>query len=114
MLEKIDFLAEERGALIAVDGDPEPELLADLDRARVGKTRMRELTTRYLRAIDRRLLNWSIVGYPNEGWAQSGVRRARRRAALGGDRHGDAPRRGRPGRGLARAPRQARASSAPS
>ena len=71
MLEKIDFLAEERGALIAVDGDPEPELLADLDGARVGKTRMRELTARYLRAIDRRLLNWSIVGYPTEGWARA-------------------------------------------
>ena len=71
MLEKIDFLVEERGALIAVDGDPEPELLADLDGSRVGKTRMRELTARYLRAIDKRLLNWSIVGYPTEGWARA-------------------------------------------
>jgi aminopeptidase len=69
MLEKIDFLARERGALISIAGDPEPELLADLDGARVAKTRMRELTERYLDAINRRLLNWSIVGYPTEGWA---------------------------------------------
>ena len=41
MLEKIDYLAEEHGALIQIVGDPEPELLADLDGARVGKTRMR-------------------------------------------------------------------------
>jgi aminopeptidase len=69
MLEKIDFLARERGALLSIAGDPEPELLADLDGGRVAKTRMRELTERYLDAINRRLLNWSIVGYPTEGWA---------------------------------------------
>ena len=69
MLEKIDYLAEQRGALIAIAGDPEPELLADLDGRRVGKTRMRELTERYLDAMNKRLLNWTIVAYPNEGWA---------------------------------------------
>ena len=40
-LAKIDYLAESHGALIQIVGDPEPELLADLDGARVGKTRMR-------------------------------------------------------------------------
>ena len=69
MLEKIDFLTREHGALISIAGDPEPELLADLDGGRVAKTRMRELTTRYLDAINQGLLNWSIIGYPNEGWA---------------------------------------------
>ncbi len=71
MLEKIDFLARERGALISIAGDPEPELLADLDGGRVAKTRMRELMERYLDAINRRLLNWSILAYPNEGWANT-------------------------------------------
>jgi aminopeptidase len=71
MVEKIDFLAREHGALISIDGDPEPELLADLDGTRVARTRMRELTERYLGAIDKRLLNWSIVGYPTEGWAEA-------------------------------------------
>jgi aminopeptidase len=69
VLAQIDFLAKEHGALIAIAGDPEPELLADLDGRLVGKTRMRALTERYLDAINKRLLNWTIVAYPNEGWA---------------------------------------------
>jgi aminopeptidase len=69
MLGLIEFLADERGALIAIAGDPEPELLGDLDGRLVGKTRMRALTERYLDAINKRLINWTIVAYPNEGWA---------------------------------------------
>jgi aminopeptidase len=69
-LERIDFLAREHGALISIAGDPEPELLADLDGARVAKTRMREVTERYLDGINRRLLNWTILAYPTEGWAR--------------------------------------------
>ena len=38
------------GAQVHIVGDPEPELLADLDGARVGKTRMRELAARYVTA----------------------------------------------------------------
>ena len=70
-LAKVDHLAEEHGALIQIVGDPEPELLADLDGARVGKTRMRELAERYVKAINQRLINWVILAYPNEGWAES-------------------------------------------
>ena len=32
---------------------------------------MRELAERYLSAMNKRLINWAIVAYPNEGWAQS-------------------------------------------
>jgi aminopeptidase len=71
MLTMIDYLAEERGALIQVAGDPAPELFADLDGTRVGKLRMRELSERYLDAVNKRLLNWAIVACPNEGWAES-------------------------------------------
>jgi aminopeptidase len=71
MLGLIDHLREERGALIAIAGDPEPELLSDLDGALIAKTRMRALTERYLDAINRRLINWTIVAYPNEGWAKT-------------------------------------------
>jgi aminopeptidase len=70
-LARVDYLAEQRGALIQITGDAEPELLADLDGARVGKTRMKEVAERYLRATNQRLINWSIVAYPNEGWARS-------------------------------------------
>ena len=71
VLEKMAYLAGERGALIQIVGDPEPELLADLDGTRVGKTRMRELAERYVEVLNQRLLNWSIVAYPNEGWAET-------------------------------------------
>jgi aminopeptidase len=71
VLARIDHISEEGGAMINLTGDPDPELLADLDGSRVGKTRMLELSKRYLHALDKRLINWSIVGCPTEGWAQS-------------------------------------------
>ena len=71
VLAKVDYIAEEHGALIQVAGDPDPELFSDLDGTRVGRTRMRELAERYLSAMNKRLINWAIVAYPNEGWAQS-------------------------------------------
>ncbi len=46
-LARIEHIAEHHGALVQIAGDPEPELLADLDGARVGKTRMKELAERY-------------------------------------------------------------------
>ena len=36
-MKRIEDLGEEHGALIAITGDPEPELLSDLDQDRVGK-----------------------------------------------------------------------------
>jgi aminopeptidase len=70
-LAKVDHIAEHHGALIQLVGDPEPELLADLDGTRVGKTRMKELAERYVKATNQRLINWAILAYPNEGWATS-------------------------------------------
>jgi aminopeptidase len=70
-LAKIDYLAEQHAALIHIVGDPEPELLGDLDGARVGKTRAKEFAERYLKAANQRLINWAIVAYPNEGWANT-------------------------------------------
>jgi len=71
LLAKLDYLAEQHSAQVHIVGDPEPELLADLDGTRVGKTRMRELAERYVKATSQRLINWTIVAFPNEGWAQS-------------------------------------------
>ena len=70
-LAKIDYLAEQHAALIQIVGDPEPELLADLDGTRVGKTRAKEFAERYVKAANQRLINWAIVAYPNEGWART-------------------------------------------
>jgi len=71
LLSKIDYLAEQHAATIQIGGDPEPELFADLDGTRVGKTRMRELAEGYFAAMNKQLLNWTIVAYPNEGWART-------------------------------------------
>ena len=70
-LEKVDYIAEHRGALIQISGDPEPELFADFNGARVGKTRMKLVAERYLDTMNKRLMNWTIVAFPNEGWART-------------------------------------------
>ena len=70
-LALIDHLAENRGALISITGDPEPELLADLDGTRIAKTRPRELAEKVLAATSDGRIAWTIVAYPNEGWART-------------------------------------------
>ena len=56
-------------AMIATTGDPEPELLSDLDGERVGKAQMKEVTEIIRRHMIARRINWSGVAYPNAGWA---------------------------------------------
>ena len=107
-LAKVDHIAEQRGALIQLVGDPEPELLADLDGTRVGKTRMKELAERYVEGDEPAPDQLDDPRLSERGLGDLRLRRARRRAALGGGRRRDAPRRARPRRGLAHAHRQAR------
>ncbi len=70
MLDRENYLAEEKAAVIAISGDPEPDLMADLDPERVGKARMLKLSEVALRHTMERVNNWTIVAYPNEGWAE--------------------------------------------
>ena len=70
LVTRLRELGEVGGALCAIAGNPEPELFADLDGERVGKARMREVAEASLKLTDG-LCNWSIVAYPNEGWAQT-------------------------------------------
>jgi aminopeptidase len=63
--------SEEHGAQIVLAGDPEPDLLGDLDQARVGRTQARALNEAYLRQANERLTNWSILACPNAGWARA-------------------------------------------
>jgi aminopeptidase len=56
-------------AMIATTGDPEPELLGDLDGERVGKAQMKEVTEIIRGHMIARRINWSGVAYPNAGWA---------------------------------------------
>ena len=95
-------------AMIATTGDPEPELLADLDGERVGRAVPHEVVQIRMQQIGENTVNWCGVGAPSEGWATAGLRRARRRAAVGEGRVLHAPRRARSRRRLARAPRAAR------
>jgi len=58
------------GALIMIAGDPEPELLADLDQARVGKASPIEASQRQLRAQNEKAINWTIAAFPTPGEAE--------------------------------------------
>jgi len=69
-LALIDELATTNGAMISITGDPEPELFGDLDPARIAKNRPRLVAERMLKATGDGRIAWTIVGYPNPGWAQ--------------------------------------------
>jgi len=58
------------GALVMVAGDPYPELFADLDQERVGRTRPMAMLEELNKAQTARTLSWTIAAYPNEGWAK--------------------------------------------
>jgi aminopeptidase len=71
LLKQHQDLAAERGALIAVSGDPEPELFADIDPKRTGGARMLELAEERTRQLNQGLTAWTIVSCPNDGWANA-------------------------------------------
>jgi aminopeptidase len=70
LVSRMRTLGEQGGALVAITGNPEPDLFGDLDGERVGRARMRELNEESLKVVDG-LCNWTIVAYPNAGWAQT-------------------------------------------
>src|SRR6266511_2388066 len=67
----MEELGDQNGALISITGDPEPELLADLDQAKVGRARQIKIAEAHLKNVMTRRVNWTIVSFPNEGWAQT-------------------------------------------
>jgi aminopeptidase len=66
--QRDEYLIEHRGAHLRIEGDPEPDLLRDVDPRRAGMDRMPVFPSR-LRVVGSRQVNWSIVPYPTEGWA---------------------------------------------
>jgi aminopeptidase len=68
-LARVEGLADQ-GALVMIGGDPEPELLADLDQQRVGKARPVAALQRQLEFQNERSVNWTIAAYPTEGQAE--------------------------------------------
>ena len=70
MLDWARRWGDERPALIALTGNPDPDLLGGLDPALVGRSDMRELQAVYLAHVGARRFNWTIVSAPNAGWAR--------------------------------------------
>jgi aminopeptidase len=68
LVERAD--ASDGAAVAAIAGEAEPELLADLDQGRVGRTRPVELIEHALKIQNARGVNWTIAAYPNAGWAE--------------------------------------------
>jgi len=60
----------ENPAVISLTGNPNPDLLADLDPALVGRAEPKELRLALLENVRGRHVNWVIVAAPNEGWAR--------------------------------------------
>jgi aminopeptidase len=56
-------------ANIWTTGDPEPNLMSDLDGERVGRARMKEIAEIGRAQMVDRTVNWSGVAFPNDGWA---------------------------------------------
>jgi aminopeptidase len=63
------YRAMEGGAQLWTTGDPEPQLMNDLDGKRVGRARQKELTELIRAQMVERSVNWSGVAYPSDGWA---------------------------------------------
>ena len=57
-------------ALIATTGDPEPDLMADVDGERVGRAVQVELVQIQMQLMGEQSLNWCGIGAPSEGWAK--------------------------------------------
>jgi aminopeptidase len=57
-------------ALIGTMGDPDPELLADLDGERVGRAVQQEVVRIRMQQTKEKSVNWCAAGAPNEGWAR--------------------------------------------
>jgi aminopeptidase len=70
LLKRAKQVGDERAAVVALTGDAEPNLLADLPGERVGKARMLQLAEESNRQINEQLNNWTVIGVPNVGWAQ--------------------------------------------
>lgn len=69
ILDWVQRWSEESPALISLTGNPEPDLLGDLDPALVGRSDPRRIREEFVRLINGRHVNWTILAAPNEGWA---------------------------------------------
>jgi len=69
LLERVKHFGNVNAAIVALVGDAEPELLADLPGDRVGMARMKALAEEMTHQTNEGLNNWVVTGVPNAGWA---------------------------------------------
>jgi aminopeptidase len=69
VLELYRWAAMEHPAFISLTGNPDPDLLSDLDPALIGRSEPKEARRLSLELVVGRLVNWTVVSAPNEGWA---------------------------------------------
>jgi aminopeptidase len=69
LIKRAEDRVANRAAVIYITGNPEPELLADLDGERVGRARPVELIKRIGELTSDQPNNWCVIAWPNEGWA---------------------------------------------
>jgi len=62
---------EDCGALLTIRGYPDPMLFENVDGTRLAKSRRAEAAALNLKLVTERLVNWTIVGCPTEGWAKA-------------------------------------------
>jgi aminopeptidase len=70
LVARAEEIGKRAGAWISITGTAEPELFAGLDGRRVGLARMQELGRVLLEQTDKGIVNWTVVAYPNAGWAE--------------------------------------------
>src|SRR4051812_41054645 len=62
--------AQDGNATLWIAGDPEPDVMADVDGDRLGRARMTDLIEIQMRHLNARSVNWSGFAYPTAGWAE--------------------------------------------
>ena len=67
---RYDYIGKERGATVTIGGDPEPDLLRDVDPNRAGEERSIQLPSK-LRLHMSGDASWTILNFPTAGWAKA-------------------------------------------
>ncbi len=68
-VSKLAWLDENRGAVVAIFGDPEPNALDGLDAGRLARAVRRGYLERSNASLNAQAVNWTVVAHPNPGWA---------------------------------------------
>jgi aminopeptidase len=70
LVEVLEDAMRRQAALLNIVGDPEPDLMAGLDGVRLARAVPVEVRRASVRAVNDRLVAWSVVGFATEGWAR--------------------------------------------